>query len=87
MLDSKVVKDRASEDLMDKTRLYAYIKFIGNDDFPLDVLTERLGVKPTSTWKVGSRVNYPEFSAFAAAINAFIDIDMYVNPFNGYEGE
>ncbi|MEC1177777.1 DUF4279 domain-containing protein [Metasolibacillus meyeri] len=26
-------------------------------------------------------VIYPEFSTFAAAINAFLDIDMYINPF------
>lgn len=42
---------------MDKTSLYAYILFSGNDDFPLDVVTERLGVQPTKTWKVGERVN------------------------------
>lgn len=137
---------------MDKTTLYAYIQFSGNDDFPLDVVTENLGVKPTSTWKVGDRVNnhtpleryytcwkyesrkletldpedvlrpildvfkfkvdtinqlkeelnldvqielvivmengqtpglviYPEFSGFASAINAFIDIDMYISSF------
>ena len=138
---------------MDSTTLYAYIQFTGNDDFPLDVVTERLNVQPTRTWKVGDRVNehtplerfytcwkyesekletldpeevlrpildvfklkvdvinqlkeqldlsvhielviimengdtpglviYPELSAFAAAIDAFIDIDMYVNSFS-----
>ncbi|MGE7024427.1 DUF4279 domain-containing protein [Solibacillus cecembensis] len=141
---------------MDKTSLYAYIQFSGNDDFPLDVVTERLGVQPTKTWKVGERVKpnhpinqllrsytgwrfeietkesldtedvllpllevfqsktetinqlkeelildvrlelviqiyngytpglviYPEFSKFAAEINAFLDIDMYVFSFN-----
>ncbi|MEG0258544.1 MAG: DUF4279 domain-containing protein [Lysinibacillus sp.] len=142
---------------MDKTTLYAYIQFIGKDDFPLDVVTERLGVEPTRTWKVGDRVNkhtplerfytcwkyesekletldpedvlrpildvfkfkidtinqlkeelnidvqielvivmengrtpglviYPEFSSFVSAINACIDIDMYIHPFAGEEG-
>ena len=141
---------------MDKTSLYAYILLSGNDDFPLDVVTERLGVQPTKTWKVGERVKpnhpmnqslrsytgwrfeintkesldtedvlrpllevfqtktdtinqlkeelnlvvhlelviqiydgytpglviYPEFSKFAAEINAFLDVDMYVFSFN-----
>ncbi|MFJ5771680.1 DUF4279 domain-containing protein [Psychrobacillus sp. NPDC093180] len=141
---------------MERTSLYAYIIFTGNDDFPLDVVTERLGVQPTKTWKVGERavpnhpinhflrsytawhfeietketpntdevlrpllevfesktdiinqlkeelnlnvhlelviqiyngftpglVIYPEFSRFAAEINAFLDVDMYVYPFN-----
>ncbi|MEG0385698.1 MAG: DUF4279 domain-containing protein [Solibacillus sp.] len=141
---------------MDKTSLYAYILFTGNDDFPLDIVTDRLGVQPTKTWKLGDRVkpNHPvnnmlcshtgwrfeidteeslnsddvlcpildvfqsktdiinqlkveltldvqlelvvhiydgnapalvidpEFSKFAADINAILDIDMYVYPFN-----
>lgn len=141
---------------MEKTSLYAYISFSGNDDFPLDVVTERLGVQPTKTWKVGEQVKpnqpenqllrsytcwnfeietkesldtedvlrpllevfqsktdtinqlkeelildvhlelviqiyegytpglviYPEFSKFAADINAFLDVDMYVFSFN-----
>lgn len=141
---------------MDKTSLYAYILFSGNDDFPLEVVTERLGVQPTETWKIGEQVKpnhpinqllrsytgwrfeidtketldtedvlrpllevfqsktdtinrlieelsldvhlelviqifdgytsglviYPEFSKFAAEINAFLDVDMYVFPFN-----
>lgn len=141
---------------MDKTSLYAYILFSGNDDFPIDVVTGRLGVQPTKTWKVGERskpnhpanqylrsytgwqfkiesiesldteqvlrplleifqsktdiinqlkeefiidvrlelviqiydgyapglVIYPEFSKFAAQINAFLDIDLYVFSFN-----
>ena len=137
---------------MEQTTLHAYIKFTGNDDFPIDVLTESLAVQPTTTWKVGDRVNAhtplerfytcwkyesekvetldleevlrpivdtfkykvdtinqlkaqldlnvqialvivienghtpglvisPECSRFASAIDAFIDIDMYVNPF------
>lgn len=144
---------------MDKTTLYAYISFTRSDDeddFPLEVVTERLGIQPTTAWKVGERVNTisprvhfftswkygtesietldsddvlhpifnkfkdktetinqlknefnlnvkiamvismidghspglginPEFSAFAAAINAPIDIDMYVYPFNEME--
>lgn len=141
---------------MEKTSIYAYIKFMGNNDFPLEALTESLGVKPTSTWKVGDRVNkhtplerfytcwkyesekletldpedvlrplldlfklkvdiinqlkeqldlevqielvieikngqtpslviYPELSDFAAAINALIDIDMYVYTFSESE--
>ncbi|MEK3981433.1 DUF4279 domain-containing protein [Psychrobacillus sp. FSL K6-2836] len=141
---------------MDKTSLYTYIQFSGNDDFPLDVVTERLGVQPTKTWRVGERVKpnhpinqllrsytawhyeietketlytedvlrpllevfqsktetinqlkeelildirlelviqiydgytpalviYPEFSKFAAKINAILDVDMYVFSFN-----
>ncbi|SES43977.1 DUF4279 domain-containing protein [Psychrobacillus sp. OK032] len=141
---------------MGKTSLYAYILFSGNDDFPLDVVTVRLGVQPTKTWKVGERstpnhpinqllrsytgwrfeietkesidtedvlrpllevfqsktdtinqlkeelildvrlelviqiydgyspglVIYPEFSKFAAEINAILDVDMYVFSFN-----
>ncbi|WP_253896143.1 DUF4279 domain-containing protein [Solibacillus sp. R5-41] len=42
---------------MSKTSLFAYILFSGNDDSPLDVVTERLGVQPTKTWKMGGRVN------------------------------
>lgn len=46
---------------MNKSSLYAYIQFIGNVDFPLDVVTERLSVQPTKTGKVGERVmpDYP----------------------------
>lgn len=139
---------------MDKTSLYAYISFTGKDDvddFPVEVVTEMLGVKPTRILRMGERINdvrtrsftswqyesetletldvddvllpilnvfqektgsinrikkelnlnvkvalvitmidgftpglviYPEFSKFASAINAFIDIDMYVYPFS-----
>lgn len=139
---------------MEKTTLYSYISFTGNDDiddFPLEVVTEKLGVQPTEIWRVGDKVNHirnrsytcwkyasetletldvddvllpilnvfqfktdtinqlkkelnlyvqielvitiidghtpglvisPEFSSFASAINAFIDIDMYVYPFS-----
>lgn len=41
---------------MAQTTLYAYLQFRGNDDFPLEVVTERLGIEPTTTWKVGDRV-------------------------------
>lgn len=41
---------------MGKTSLYAYILFSGNDDFSLNIVTERLGIQPTKTWKVGERV-------------------------------
>ena len=142
---------------MEQTTLYVYIKFIGNDDFPLHAVTESLDVQPTKTWKVGEKVyadkpleRYytcwiyetekletlvveevldslyelfsskvdtinqlkeqldlevqielviemengrtpglvisPEFSRFASSINALIDIDMYVHPFNDEEG-
>lgn len=40
---------------MEQTSLYTYIK-LAADDFPLDVVTERLGVQPTKTWKVGDKV-------------------------------
>lgn len=146
---------------MEKTTVYAYVSFTGNEnvvDFPLEVLTERLGVQPTETWRVGDKVNInysrvrsftcwkyesetletldvddvllpilnvfqsktviinqlkkelnldvqielvitmidgytpglvisPEFSSFAAAIDAYIDIDMYVRPFSEPEVE
>ena len=143
---------------MEKTTQYAYITFHGNDDFPLEIVTERLGVQPTKTWKVGERVHpnnqlersytcwkfesdtletldseevlrpildvfqskidtinqlkeeldlqvhlelviqvydgytpglviYPDLSAFVAAINAFIDIDMYAYPYDEQEKE
>ena len=45
---------------MDKTTMYAYISFTGNDDvydFPLEDVTEQLNVQPTRTWKAGDRVN------------------------------
>ncbi|KGR76281.1 DUF4279 domain-containing protein [Ureibacillus sinduriensis] len=140
---------------MEKTYLCAYILFSGNDDFPLEVITERLGIQPTLAWKVGERrypnlpnhplqsytgwkfeiqnketldtenvlrplletfqsktdvinelkeelfidvhlelviqiydgytpalVIYPEFSKFAAEINAYLDVDLYVSAFN-----
>ena len=141
---------------MKKTTLYAYISFAEKDyvnDFPLEIVTEQLGVQPTTTWRIGDKVNInhsrvrsftcwkyesetletldvddvllpilnafqsktdtinqlkkklnlhvkielvitmidgytpglvisPEFSSFASAINAFIDIDMYVYPFS-----
>lgn len=42
---------------MQQTSLYAYIKLMGNDDFPLEVVTEHLGIEPTKTWKVGEKVH------------------------------
>lgn len=42
---------------MERTSLYAYMQFSGNDDFPLQALTDSLGVQPTKTWQVGDRVN------------------------------
>ena len=142
---------------MEKTHLYAYIDFRGKDDiddFPVEVVTEILGVQPTTVLRKGERINdvhtrfftswqyksevletldvddvllpilhvfqdktdlinrlkeelnlnvqielvitmidghtpglviSPEFSRFASAINAFIDIDMYVYPFSESE--
>lgn len=45
---------------MDKTSLYAYISFTGKDDvddFPVEVVTEMLGVKPTRILRMGERIN------------------------------
>ena len=142
---------------MEKTSLYAYIQFTGKDDvddFPVERVTEMLGVQPTTILRMGERINdvrtrsftswkyesgtletldvddvllpilnifqyktdtinrikdelnlnvqielvitmrdgytpglaiSPEFSRFASAINAFIDIDMYVYPFSDSE--
>jgi len=42
---------------MGQTSAYAYIKLWGNDDFPLHVVTERLGIEPTNIWKVGEKVH------------------------------
>ncbi|MFL0507184.1 DUF4279 domain-containing protein [Ureibacillus sp. 179-F W5.1 NHS] len=139
---------------MEKTSLYAYIRFTGKDDiddFPVEVVTEMLGVQPTTILRICDRINdkvtrfftswkyesetvetldtddvllpilnvfqsktntinrikdelnlnvqigivitmingytpglviSPEFSSFASAIKAFIDIDMYVYPFS-----
>lgn len=46
---------------MEKTTLYAYFCFTGKDDvddFPLEVVTERIGVQPTETGKVGDKGKY-----------------------------
>ncbi|MFJ7973775.1 hypothetical protein [Psychrobacillus sp. NPDC096389] len=40
---------------MDKTPLYAYILFSGNDDFQLDIVTKRLGAQPKQTCKARGR--------------------------------
>lgn len=45
---------------MEKTSLYAYISFTGKDDvddFPVEVVTEMLGVKPTRILRMGERIN------------------------------
>ena len=45
---------------MEKTNLYAYICFVGNDDiddFPTEVVTEMLGVEPTAILRMGDRIN------------------------------
>ena len=143
---------------MEKTRLYAYIVFESNEVFPLEVVTSRLNVQPTRTWKIGERITpdhptnkreraftawkyeidketvdsdevlcpllevfqekthiinelveelkvgvrlqlvmhiydgntsglyiHPAFSQFSAAINADLDIDMYVFPYSDPE--
>lgn len=41
---------------MEQTSFYTYIKLTGNDDFPLDEVTERLGIEPTTTWRIGEKV-------------------------------
>ncbi|ATP40051.1 hypothetical protein CSE16_08310 [Solibacillus sp. R5-41] len=45
---------------MEKTSLYAYISFTGKDDvddFPVEVVTEMLGVQPTTILRMGERIN------------------------------
>jgi hypothetical protein len=45
---------------MEKTNLYAYIHFTGKDDiddFPVEVVTEMLGVQPTTILRMGERIN------------------------------
>lgn len=45
---------------MEKTSLYAYISFTGKDDvddFPVEFVTEMLGVKPTRILRMGERIN------------------------------
>lgn len=142
---------------MEKTSLYAYISFAGNDnvdDFPIEKVTNMLDVQPTTIKRRGEKINdvntrsfssweyesetletldvdevllpilnifkdktdlinrvkeelnlnviirlviimidgqtpglviSPEFSKFASAIDAFIDIDMYVYSFSDPE--
>lgn len=41
---------------MEQTSFYTYIKLEGNDDFPLDEVTERLRMEPTEAWRVGEKV-------------------------------
>ncbi|WP_332645879.1 DUF4279 domain-containing protein [Lysinibacillus sp. 54212] len=40
---------------MERTNFCAYIALMGNDDFPLDVVTERMSVQPTEAKKIGER--------------------------------
>ena len=45
---------------MEKTSLYAYIHFTGKDDiydFPVEVVTEMLGVQPTTILRMGEKIN------------------------------
>ncbi|OZI11123.1 hypothetical protein CEW92_13305 [Bacillaceae bacterium SAS-127] len=44
---------------MEKTSLYAYIALKSEEfsDFPLEIVTERLGIEPTQTWKTGDRIH------------------------------
>ena len=42
---------------MEQTSFYTYIKLAGDDDFPLDEVTKRLDVEPTTTWRVGDKVH------------------------------
>ena len=41
---------------MEQTSFYTYIKLAGDDDFPLDEVTRRLGIEPTNAWRVGDKV-------------------------------
>lgn len=41
---------------MEQTSFYTYIKLAENEDFPLDEVTKRLGVEPTTTWRVDEKV-------------------------------
>lgn len=47
---------------MEKTNAYAYISFVSNsdfdDDFPLEIVSERLRVIPTKTRKKGEQTPY-----------------------------
>ncbi|WP_339214718.1 DUF4279 domain-containing protein [Solibacillus sp. FSL W8-0372] len=54
---------------MEKTHLYAYISFTGKDeidDFPTEVVTEMLGVEPTTIWRMGDRINDLRMRSFTA---------------------
>lgn len=44
---------------MKKASLYAYIALKGAEfgDYPLEIGTERLGIQPTQTWKLGERIH------------------------------
>ncbi|MEO4052877.1 DUF4279 domain-containing protein [Solibacillus sp. CAU 1738] len=53
---------------MEKTNAFAYISFVSNsdfdDDFPLEIVTERLRVLPTKTMKKGERTPYKGLTHF-----------------------
>ena len=54
------VKSVDLEDGMEKTNLYAYIHFTGKDDiydFPVEAVTDILGVQPTTILRMGDRIN------------------------------
>lgn len=54
---------------MEKTNLYAYINFTGKDevyDFPVEVVTETLGVQPTTIWRMGERINDKHICSFTS---------------------
>ena len=45
---------------MEKTSLYAYIRFTGKDDvddFPVEEVTKILDVQPTKIKRIGERIN------------------------------
>ena len=42
---------------MEQTSFYTYIHLAGDDDFSLDEVTKRLGIEPTTTWRVGEKVH------------------------------
>lgn len=54
---------------MEKTSLYGYIHFTGKDDiddFPVEVVTEMLGVQPTTILRMGDRINDKRTRSFTS---------------------
>ena len=54
---------------MEKTNLYAYIHFTGKDDvddFPVEVVTEVLGIQPTTILRMGDRINDKHTRSFTS---------------------